>query len=476
MSIRQAVGKDYIKPPRDSLDKMKEALWNDTGQEALTYLKNERAFNEETIRHFELGYDESKNAVAIPVFKNKELINIKYRLLNPDKAKYTQETGAEVWLYHEEGIEEARKKGGVLVVEGEFDLMACWQAGIKNVVSPASGKDSYGVWLELLDTIPRVYLAYDNDEAGKSTAVKFADRTGVEKTFEVKYPSGIKDANDFFKQGTKEDFLNLIKVASPFYSHQFKSVGDIIVNFMEDEDDAYEITLIPKVQIEKDWLIVLSGKSNIGKTTVILNMVKELAEKKIPCLVMPFERGNISVGKRFLQVLFNKSADALKFTSKVDWGKHIDKVVDLPVYFTVPKKEDIIDTIIKSKRLFDTKFVIVDHLDYLIRHTSGNRETEISNTMQELKRIAEQHKIVFIVVTHIRKIEQAGAAISRKPGIEDLKGSSSLYQDPECVIMLSSEEEGTVDIDIVKNKGEMTCKRFSMNSSTGVLSDYDDDY
>jgi 5S rRNA maturation endonuclease (ribonuclease M5)/ATP:corrinoid adenosyltransferase len=475
-SIQQAVGRDFIRPPIEKLEAMEAALSSETGLEALIYLKNERALTEETIKHFRLGYDAGKNAIAIPIFKNRELINIKYRLLAPDKAKYMAETGSETWIYNEDGIEEAKKKGGVLIVEGEFDLMSTWQAGIKNVVSPASGKDSYGVWLEMMDTIPRVYIAYDNDKPGRQTSMKMAERTGVEKTFEVKYPEDIKDANEFFKKYTREDFLDRIKVASPFYSHQFKSVGDIIVNLMEEEDDAYKISFLPGVEIEKDWLVVLSGKSNVGKTSTILNIVKELAGQGTPVLVMPFERGNVSVGKRFLQILFNKTIEQLKFTPKTEWTKLIDTVINYPVYFTVPKKDDIVPTIVKSKRLFDTKFVIIDHLDYVVRHVNGNREAEIANTLQELKRVAEENKVVILIVTHIRKIEQAGAAISRKPGIEDLKGSSSLYQDPECVIMLSSDETNTIDIDVVKNKGPMGCKKFSVNNETGVISEYVDDY
>lgn len=468
VSIRQTVGRDYIRPPIEKLERFEVELLHN--QEAMDYLKVERGLNEDTIMHFRLGYDPEKHAIAIPIFKKGELINIKYRLLKPDKAKYVGETGAETWIYNEAGIDEGRKKGGVLIVEGEFDLMSTWQSGIKNVVSPASGKDSFGVWLELIDTIPRVYIAYDNDKPGQQTAIKMAERTGVEKTFEVKYPEGIKDANEFFKKHTREDFLDRVKSASPFYSHQFKSVGDIIVNLMEDEEDVYEISLLPGVKIEKDWLMVLSGKSNVGKTSVVLNMVKELAGKGIPCLVMPFERGTISVGRRFLQVLFEKTMEGLRFTAKEEWAKLIDKVVDYPVYFTVPKREDIVPTIVKSKRLFDTRFVIIDHLDYVVRHVSGNRESEIANTLQELKRVAEENKVVILIVTHIRKIEQPGAGLQRKPGIEDLKGSSSLYQDPECVVMLSSEETRTIDIDVVKNKGPMGCVRFAMDSDTGVIS------
>ena len=211
-SIRQAIGKDYVKPDLAKLEKMQGDLQEST--EAMDYLKVTRGLAEDSIEHFKLGYDKDREAIAIPVFKNEELINIKYRYLHPEKNKsglrYTSERGAETWLYNEKGIENGKKKGGILVVEGEFDLMSAWQAGIKNVIAPASGKDSYGVWLELLDSIPKIYVAFDNDEGGKQTNKKFADRIGVEISFEVSYPDGIKDSNEFFSKHNRELSVSLI--------------------------------------------------------------------------------------------------------------------------------------------------------------------------------------------------------------------------------------------------------------------------
>lgn len=466
-SVRQTIGRDYIRPDVDRFKKMCDSLWNN--DEAVGYLRDERGLTDETIKHFKLGYDSERNAISIPIFKGDDLVNIKYRYLKPDKNKYTGEKGAETWLYNEAGIQAGLKKNAVLVVEGEFDLMSVWQSGIDNVVSPASGKDSYGVWIELIDNVPRVWLAYDNDEGGKQTSKQFAERLGVEKCYEVKYPDGIKDANEYFKSHTKEEFKGLIEKATPYYSYQFKNVGDIINALRTETEDVIELETIPKVKIEKDWLMVVSGVSNVGKTSYVLNIAKELGEKKIPNLIMPFERGITSVGKRYLQVLFEKSIDDLQFTSNDEWEKLIDKAVETPTYFALPKKNEIVDTIIKSKRLFDTKVVIIDHLDYVVRHTNGNRENEIANTLQNLKTVAEENGVVIMIVTHVRKIEQAGSAMKRKPNIEDLKGSASLYQDPECVVMLTSDEKGTVHVEIVKNKGEMTGRTFGFDEDTGSL-------
>lgn len=466
-SLRESTGATYQKPNPEKVDKMHKELWNNV--DALDYLRHKRGLSDDTIKHFKLGYDEGKNAISIPVYKQKEVINIKYRILNPEANKYTSEYGCETWIFNEDGIQEGHKKKKLLIVEGEFDAMSAWQVGIRAVVSPASGKDSYGVWIEHIDTIPSVTIAYDNDTGGKQSSAELAERLGIEKCKELEYPEGIKDANEFFNKHSLEDFKKLVLDAKPFYQYQFKGLGDVIESLRGGDEGTIKTDFIPSVDIGKDWLVVVSGESNIGKTSYVMNVANDFTKNKIPTLVLPFERGIESVGKRFLQVKFNKTLQDFQMMDNEEWGPVLNQCLDVPLYFSVPDRDDIVDTIIKAKRIFNTKIVIVDHLDYIIRHVSGNRESEISNTLQNLKRVAEENGIIIIIVTHIRKIQQAGAEVKRKPNIEDLKGSSSLYQDPECVVMLSSSTEGELTVDIVKNKGKMDSKDFVFSESTGKL-------
>lgn len=472
-SLRETIGKNYLRPSEKALSESIDNLQNTP--KALQYL-TERGLVVDTIQHFRLGYHKELNAISIPIFKNGELINFKYRFLEPKDVKYTQERGAEVWIYNDIGLEEARKKGAILVVEGEFDLMMVWQSGITNVISPASGKDSYGVWIERLDTIPKVWLAYDNDLGGRETSLKIAERIGFDKCFEVTYPNGVKDANDYLKTHEQEDFRSLLKSAKPYYTYRFKGLSDIISSIRKGDSGVIKLDLIPSVKIDKDWLIVVSAKTNVGKTSYVMNIAEELTTKNIPTLIMPFERGIENVGKRFMQIKFDKTHEDFKFLNEKEWTDIVEKCVETPIYFSMPRKDEIIDTIIKSKRLFDTRFVIIDHLDYVVRSTMGSKESEIGQTLQTLKRIAEEYGIIILLVTHIRKIDSAGAEKQRKPNIEDLKGSASLYQDPECVILLNGEHEGSLEVSVVKNKGEMKNRVYSFNSETGKMGLLNDDF
>ena len=456
-------------------EKLKSLNFNlKESEEAMHYLMNERGLTKETIEHFSLGYDKERHAIAIPLFKHGNVIAIKYRMLGDTDKRYDYEKGGKNWIYNEEGLDQGRKKGYIFIVEGEFDCMSMWQAGIKAVCSPASGKDSYGVWIEFLDTIPRIYIAYDNDTQGKETAIKMSERLGTDKCFEVVYPDNIKDANEFFKKYQVDKFKELSKCANPFYKYEFKGVGDIIESLRNQRDETIEIKYIPKVKFEKDWVVMLSGVSNVGKTSFAMNLADDLTKRGVPTLILPFERGIESVGKRFLQVKFEKTTDEFSTLNDSEWSGVIKECSETPIYFALPKNKEILSTIVKSKRLFDTRVVIIDHLDYLIRNVSGNREAEISNTLQALKRVAEEHKILFIIVSHIRKIESGNSMVKRKPTMEDLKGSSSLYQDPEVVVMLTRPDETLVEVNVLKNKGDMVNTTFGFDYRCGKIRGIDE--
>lgn len=466
-SLRQTMGGSYTKPSIERLNELCENLKNN--RDAFDYLTITRGINENTIDNFKLGYDIEKNAISIPIFKRGELVNIKYRNLDPEsKSKYTQEKGCEVWIYNEDGISRGQEKGGVLIVEGEFDLMSCWQAGLKNVISPASGKDSYGVWLELLDTIPKVFIAYDNDKPGKKASIEMSERIGTDKSFEVLYPEGIKDANEYFKKYNVNDYKSLIAHAKPYYKYTYQGLDSVIESIKNKGEKRLNLDCLPFVKLDEDWMVIVSGRSGIGKTSYVMNIAKELMDKNIPTLVLPFERGIRTVGGRFLQVKFNKTEDELIAYDDSDWMELLPKVMDLPLYFALPHSNEVREIVEKAKRLFGIKVVIVDHLDYSIV-TDKNEVSEMKRVLQEWKTICLENNIIFIIVHHVNKDRDGKGSASKKLKIEDLKGGSASYQVPEAVVLLSSPDKDKIEIDIVKNKGVESSRIFKFVQGTGFI-------
>lgn len=467
-SLQQTVGVEYTKPDTSKYEAMVYALPDSKGYK---YLTEDRGLTDETIKHFRLGYDKSKNAIAIPHFKDGELINIKYRFLEPKDIRYTSEPNAEQWVFHDEGLSVAKEKGAIAIAEGEFDCMSLWQMGFKNVVSPGSGANSYGTWIEKIDEVKQVWIAYDNDEAGQGAAKELAERIGLEKCRNVTYPQ--KDANEFMLAGGEEDLRDLFAKATPFFKYEFSGLSDVVQKLMDDPMEYLEVKLIPGVMLERDNLVVVSGETNAGKSTYSLNVVKELAEKDIPTLFLPIERGVYALGRRLLQILFNKTQEDMQFTTREQWKESLSSLASLPVYMAKPTIRELERTIVRAKRLFGVRVVIIDHMDYLIRG-AANKEALISEKMHELKHIAEQNGIIVIVISHVNR---GAVPAGQRPTLKNLKGSSSLEQDSEIVVMLyPTDDRQGLEVDIQKNKGPMRKEIFGINVETGVISGvYDPD-
>ncbi len=229
------------------------------GKKALDYLIDDRGLKKETIEEFQLGfspqnsyaltkflvgkkkftsneieragigvlkgsniYDRFGGRIIFPLFDHRgNPIGFSGRILPWDK----RETGKyinspETPLYHKSnvlfGLNLTRgfikKKKTAIVVEGEFDLISLWQAGIKNVVA-IKGSALTDEQVKLLSRFAQKFiLALDSDIAGDAATrrgIKVASDIGVEiKVAEVS--GGYKDPDEAARgniEGYKKDLI-----------------------------------------------------------------------------------------------------------------------------------------------------------------------------------------------------------------------------------------------------------------------------
>lgn len=467
-SLRNTFGSGYSKPSVEDLVMFRKALEEHT--HAMDFLKINRNLSEETIKHFMLGYDYYRNFITLPESKSGELVNVAYRSLDKEpKVKYMKEKNCENWIFNEKGLDVAKEKQGILIVSNQFDCMSAWQAGFKNVVSVPVGKDGIGAWMDLFDTIPKIYIAFENNKKSKKMGIEFADRIGQDKCFEIQLPEDISDLNSYFKLNDREAFKKLIREAKPYYKYTYQDLGSVIESIKEKGDMRLEISCLPNIKLDIDYLIMISGKSGIGKTTYVMNLANKLVDIEIPTLIIPFERGVRAVGQKFLQVRLNKTEDQLLDFKDDDWNKVIPDIIDLPAYFAMPDIDKVRHIAERAKKIFGIKAVIIDHLDYNNLPAKGTNEAgEIKKVMTEWKNICLDNGIMMFVVHHIQK-PPSGVG-EKRLAMENLKGGSATYQVPEAVVMLSSPADGQLEIDVVKNNhGPKGSRIFEWNGATGLL-------
>lgn len=107
----------------------------------------------------------------------------------------------------------------VFVVEGNFDQISMFEAGVKNTVAVCGTAFSKNHLIKLSRYTDKITFFLDGDAGGKKSTSQIFNKfinKGIKLRF-IELPSKYKDAGEFFLNSnkTKDDFLNEIKYISP---------------------------------------------------------------------------------------------------------------------------------------------------------------------------------------------------------------------------------------------------------------------
>jgi len=92
--------------------------------------------------------------------------------------------------------------------------------------------------------------------------------------------------------------------------------------------------------------------------------------------------------------------------------------------------DKVVARITEMVQRYDLKFFVFDNLHLLCR--GDDEKALIDKATQAFKILAENLQIVFILIVQPRKVANQNKAITTS----DLKGSSSIYQDADLVILM----------------------------------------
>ncbi len=270
--------------------KYHDYLMSDDGLSGREYFKS-RGLNKDTAKHFKIGFTES-NEIAIPVFKNGDLVDYKFRSIA--NKEFRRHSGGETWVVNEQAFQYAEEDKYIICVEGEFDAMALYQLGFRSVVSTTGGAQGPTPWLNNIPDDAQIYICYDSDLSGQEAAYKLADRVGIERCKNIVFKN-VKDANDFLlDSGTKEEYQRLLDDSKRFNVEGILKIGDAI--------DSLEKNRIQRVPtflsrltshlgggIPKAGIMTISGHSKAGKSNLLMNMIVNHAKAGMPTLMISLE-------------------------------------------------------------------------------------------------------------------------------------------------------------------------------------------
>ena len=395
------------------------------------------------------------DAIGFPYYRNGALVAAKYRSF-PEK-DFTQDSGGAHDFF---GIDLIKKDQPLIIVEGEIDCLSLMEMGYENVVSVPSGapikvadgkvlpsedkKFAY-VWnaREILDAVPYIILATDQDTAGQALAEELARRIGKEKCrlakFEKKdlnevmlddptkvgdllasavpYPvSGISDAGSFYER------LNELytKGTGKGYSTGYQSVDEIY-------------TVAPA------QLTVVTGYPSSGKSNFVDQIMVNLADKHDwKFAVCSFENQPEIHISRLMEIYtkrrFFDGKDRMSETDKEIAFKFVKEhflFID-----TNGEEPSTLDSILERARIavkrMGVRGLVIDPYNYIeLPRSEGTETSAISDMLTRVQKFCKAHDVHTWFVAHPSKITRQGTEQPRPDGMS-IAGSMAWWAKTDC--------------------------------------------
>jgi len=274
--------KEYVRPvdpPKEefNIPRTKVAKWFET-----------RGISTETLINLQISEGpeympqtgKTENTIKFNYFMGDQLINVKYR---DGRKNFKLYKGAEKVFYN---INSIVGYDTCIITEGEMDVLALHESGVKNVISVPNGATLNSNNLDYLDNCidyfedkEKIILAVDTDEAGQALQRELVRRLGAETCFLVDFED-CKDANEYLLKYGKESLQKCITKARPYPLENvttFKDIEGEVTDFVKHGfKPGYQIGLSNFDEIFSTYtrqFITVTGIPSSGKSDFVDQMV-----------------------------------------------------------------------------------------------------------------------------------------------------------------------------------------------------------
>jgi hypothetical protein len=431
--------------------------------EAVHFL-DRRGISLETARRLHLGYRKSvgklageKNQdiadsgwLAMPRIEGDTVVGIHYRSVVEGRKAFCRQPGMQTALFNTATID---MFDSLYVVEGEMDSCVLEQAGYRSISIPSASTNLTPAQKDQLMAAGTVILAGDCDDGPGTEKMNKLWRELSERTYLLKWPAGMKDANQTLLEhcgGDYEKFKEEVdRLTQQAKTMPLPDVYSLTESMLAQDDtslsDRPDRLRFPWPSVD-EMAILLPGsiltlfatQTGTGKTAFAMEVTLHNAVK--------YERSILNYQCELSATEFSTmaAANTLKknrnFLKQEDFKQAYEALGNIQYYIgydpsiqTVGPALDLIEAAI---RRLGCGIVCIDHIHFLCRNES-NEVQALANAMQRIKRMARTYKCIFIVVGQPRKPTQQ--ARGKQVHLADAKGSETFGSDSDAMMALHRE-------------------------------------
>ena len=407
----------------------------------------------------------SENTIQFNYIMGDELINVKYR---DGRKNFKLYKGAEKVFYN---INSIVGYDHCIITEGEMDVLALHEAGIKNAISVPNGATLNSNNLDYLDNCidyfedkEKVILAVDNDEPGLALQQELIRRLGAEVCFLSTFED-CKDANDYLIKYGKDKLVKRIEGARPVPLENvktFKDIEDEITDFVRNGfKRGYQIGLPNFDDIFSTYtgqFITVTGIPSSGKSDFVDQMVVGYNQKYQwkTAFASPENAPTYLHAHKLMRKVWQDMPKKNDIgTDK--WNQVADHVND-NFYFIDMERYTLESVLRKGAELVKRKGIKCLVIDPFNKVRDVDCKTEDVNryTMEYLTKIetfAKKYDVLVFVVAHPTKMYKDSNGKIEEPTMYNIKGGGEWYDASYHGILVHRDYENkTVKAKVLKVK------------------------
>jgi len=407
----------------------------------------------------------TENTIKFNYFMGDQLINVKYR---DGRKNFKLYKGAEKVFYN---INSIVGYDSCVITEGEMDVLALHEAGIKNSISVPNGATLNSNNLDYLDNCidyfedkEKIILAVDSDEAGQALQSELVRRLGAEVCYLVSFDD-CKDANEYLQKHGKEKLQERIKTARPVPLENvttFKDIEDEITDFVRNGfKKGYQVGLNNFDEIFSTYtgqFITVTGIPSSGKSDFVDQMV--VGYNNNYAWKTAFASPENAPTYLHAHKLMRKTWQGMPSSKDIHgdkWNRVANHVNDN--YFFIDMERYTLESVLrKGAELVKRKGIkclVIDPFNK-IRDVDSKTEDVNRYTMEYLTKIetfAKKYDVLVFVVAHPTKMYKDKEGKMEEPTMYNIKGGGEWYDASYHGILVHRDyEEKTVKAKILKVK------------------------
>ncbi|MDR1806285.1 MAG: replicative DNA helicase [Clostridium sp.] len=214
--------------------------------------------------------------------------------------------------------------------------------------------------------------------------------------------------------------------------------------------------------LNKSDLIILGARPAVGKTSVALNLARNVAGHGKKVVFFSLEMTKQQLAQRVMSSEAGMELFRMRDPGHIDkreWHSLSDamlKLKDVELYLDDTSNITVSEIKARIRRMKNVGCVFVDYLGLLAGDQKAeNRVQEVSKITRSLKMLAKDMNIPVVVAAQLSRASEQGGK-HRKPILADLRESGSIEQDADIVLMLHRTEYNPEGQDMPEPNGDIS--------------------